>query len=229
VRRNIAYALPHELRTPLFGITGYAQLLKMGGDSLEPGQMLEFADAILLSSARLQRLIENFLVYAQIDMIGDDPHLIEELHNHFIRDAVGIAAKEAQLIATQHGRESDLRLDLCDPTALQISEPDLRKITHEIVDNAFKFSQPGSEVLVSMNIMDDHLVLSIADQGQGMTDEDISSIGAFMQFDRVLHEQQGMGLGLAIAKRLTELHDGKMTVQSQAGEGTLVSIEFRCE
>jgi signal transduction histidine kinase len=226
VRHNIVYALPHELRTPLFGISGYAELLKMDWQTIPREEIGVYSDKILAAADRLQRLIENFLVYAQIELISGDPKQIEKLRNHVIGNTANIVAEEAQAAAEKYERGDDLHFELCN-VALQISEQDLRKIVGEIADNAFKFSAPGSSVYVSMITEGNILTLAIGDAGRGMSAEQIDSIGAFMQFDRRLHEQQGVGLGLAIARRLTELHQGQMTVESVPDRGTVVRIDFR--
>ena len=69
-------------------------------------------------------------------------------------------------------------------------------------------------------------VFSVSDRGCGFSTEQVTRIGAYMQFDRKMQEQQGLGLGLTIAKRLTELHGGTLTVQSQRGSTTTVTAKF---
>jgi len=69
-------------------------------------------------------------------------------------------------------------------------------------------------------------VLSVADHGRGFSTEHITKVGAYMQFDRKIQEQQGLGLGLAIAKRLTELHGGTLSIQSERGTITTVSAKL---
>jgi signal transduction histidine kinase len=69
-------------------------------------------------------------------------------------------------------------------------------------------------------------MLSVTDQGRGFSTEDITKIGAYMQFDRKLQEQQGLGLGLVIAKRLTELHGGTLSIQSERGNSTTVTVKL---
>jgi two-component system sensor histidine kinase/response regulator len=70
------------------------------------------------------------------------------------------------------------------------------------------------------------VVLSVSDQGRGFSPEHISRVGAYMQFDRTLHEQQGLGLGLTIARRLTELHGGTLAIQSEKNAGTTVVVKL---
>lgn len=91
----------------------------------------------------------------------------------------------------------------------------MRKITEEIVDNAFKFSEVGTPVQVKATIENDIFQLTIAASiGVAMTLEQIANIGAYRQFEREFYEQQGLGLGLIIAQRLTELHDGQLTIKT---------------
>jgi signal transduction histidine kinase len=108
-----------------------------------------------------------------------------------------------------------------------ISEEYLAKIVDELVQNAFKFSQPASPVRVALtNNSPDTVTLTVGDRGRGLSTEHITKIGAYMQFDRKLHEQQGLGLGLTICKRLTELHGGTLTIQSDPSGGTTVTVRL---
>jgi signal transduction histidine kinase len=68
--------------------------------------------------------------------------------------------------------------------------------------------------------------LAVSDRGRGFSTEHITRVGAYMQFDRKLHEQQGLGLGLTIAKRLAELHGGTLTIERRNQSGTVVSVKL---
>ena len=128
LRKNITYALPHEFRTPLSLILGYGQILEGEYKTIQPDELLESAQVIVSAGKRLQRLIENYLVYAQIEMIQDDPQEVEQLRNHIIKDVALVIEKTAQKIAEKYERGADLSLDLCH-LALRISEANLKKLS----------------------------------------------------------------------------------------------------
>jgi len=225
LRKNITYALPHEFRTPLSLILGYGQILESDYKTVKPDEVLESAQVIVKAGNRLQRLIENYLVYAQIEMIQGDPKEVELLRNHIIKDVATVIETTAKKTAERYGRSSDLSLDLCH-LALRISEANLEKIVEELIDNAFKFSAKGSKVVVKTVHEKDKFKLYIRDYGRGMTAEQIKSIGAYMQFNRALFEQQGLGLGFTLAQRLVELHSGKLRIESRIDQGTAIGIEM---
>jgi signal transduction histidine kinase len=122
-------------------------------------------------------------------------------------------------------RPNDLVLDLTDHP-VPISEDYLARIVDELVQNAFKFSDPGKGVNVTLSGLPNAVVLSVTDQGRGFSTEHIAKVGAYMQFDRQIQEQQGLGLGLVIARRLAELHGGTLSIQSERGARTMVTVEL---
>lgn len=225
LRKNIIYALPHEFRTPLGLILGYGQILETEYKTIKPEDLLEFSQAIIGAGNRLQRVIENYLVYAQIETIQEDPQEVEQLRNHLIQDVAKIIETISEQTAAKYERSTDLSLDICH-TALRISEPNLKKIVLELVDNAFKFSAKGTKVVVKAVREQDTFKLYIRDYGRGMTAEQIKSLGAYMQFNRTIFEQQGLGLGFTLAQRLVELHSGKLRIESRPDQGTAVGIEI---
>lgn len=225
LRRNIIYALPHELRTPLTQILGYATLLQSDAATIEPSDIELFAGSILTGGERLQRIIENYLVYAQIEMISSTVTEVESLRNFIIRDAAKIVQSAAEKAAAKYGRLADLVIET-QSCELRISEENLSKLLEELIDNAFKFSSSNSKVIVKSKKEDNQYVIGIRDHGRGMSPEQIDEIGAYMQFDRALHEQQGLGMGFVIAKKLVELHAGQLQIKSGLNTGTLLYITF---
>lgn len=225
LRDNISLMLPHELRTPLNGILAYGEILTAEAATLPPEEVAEMGQVIYDSGKRLERLIENFLIYAQIEMLGSDPQKVNALRAKRTEFPAKLIERHARGQAQSAGRPADVVLDLAD-VPVPISEEYLAKIVDELVQNAFKFSPKGTPVRVVLAELPEDITLTITDQGRGFSTEHLTRIGAYMQFDRKMHEQQGLGLGLVISKRLTELHGGTLAVQSQAGAATSVTIKL---
>jgi signal transduction histidine kinase len=225
LRDNISLMLPHELRTPLNGILAYGEILSAEAATLPPEEVAEMGQVIHESGRRLERLIENFLIYAQIELLGTDPQKLSLLRNKRTDSPAELIERQAQSQAQQFNRNADLQLDLHDQP-VPISEDYLAKIVDEVVQNAFKFSDPGSAVNVVLSESAGSVTLVVSDRGRGFSTEHITRVGAYMQFDRKLHEQQGLGLGLSIAKRLTELHGGTLTIDSHRESHTVVTIKL---
>ena len=225
LRANISLALPHELLTPLNGILGFSDIIITDHAHLQAEEVVSMAEAIRDSAERLQRLIENFLIYAQLELLqADQLQALREGQTSDLRRPVEHVARTR---AERVGRSDDLVLKLCDADAA-IAEDYFTKVTGELLENAFKFSAPGSPVQVESTVSNGTFILRVCDRGRGMKAEHIAEIGAYMQFERKIYEQQGSGLGLTVAKRLTELHGGELTIQSELGVGTTVELKLPC-
>jgi two-component system sensor histidine kinase/response regulator len=216
--------LPHELRTPLNGILAYGEILSADAATLAPNEVAEMGQAIHDSGKRLERVIENFLIYAQLELLGADPQKVSALRQKLTPAPAGIIGQQARAQAQMAKRQEDLVLELAD-VPVPMSEEYLAKIVDELVQNAFKFSQAGSRVKVTSSESQGSFTLTVADQGRGFSTEHITKVGAYMQFERKLHEQQGLGLGLTIARRLTELHGGTLSIESERGVRTIVTVK----
>lgn len=226
LRGNIILALPHELRTPLSVILGFSDLIMTDAPSMDAARIVEMSRHINNAGMRLYRLIENFLTYAHTEIILTDPEQREAMLASRMLYPLSAIENYAVMKARQHEREADLKLDIEDVPAISILEDSLKKIIEELVDNACKFSQKGQPIVIRARVEGNWYIITVSDSGRGMTPEQIQSIGAYMQFERRIYEQQGMGLGLVICRRLAEFHGGKLEIRSQHGEGTTVEIRI---
>lgn len=225
LRNNLLKALPHEFNTPLNGIIGFASLLKLDSDIIEPDEIREIAESLEHCGRRLHRLVQNYLFYAQLEIIASDREKLKPLKEQNAACSLQIVPEVAREIAANAGREEDLCLDLPEAMA-PMGKSYFRKLVQELMDNAFKFSPPGTPVEISAIAREGNLIkLSIGDRGRGMSPEQVTQIGAYMQFERKLYAQDGAGMGLAIVKRLLEFHGGTLNVERQ-DEQTLVSVCF---
>ncbi len=225
LRDNISLMMPHEMRTPLNGIISNAELLATSAATIPAKDVGEIGQDILKSSQRLERLIENFLIYAQLELIAADPKNINALRIGRLEKPSAIIENTTRTLAAQAGRRSDLTIEAAD-IPVPMSAEYFSKIVNELVQNAFKFSEPETPVEVRLADSFNGVEFSVTDQGRGFSTEQIRRIGAYMQFDRKLQEQQGLGLGLVIAKRLADLHGGTLTIEGRKGSGTTVTVKL---
>src|SRR5258707_2669896 len=139
LRDNISLMLPHELRTPLNGILAYGEILSAEAATLPPEEVAEMGQVIHESGRRLERLIENFLIYAQIELLGTDAQRALALGKKQTLAPGKLIEKHARAQAQAAHRPQDLALELADVRA-PISEDYLAKIVDELVQDPFKFS-----------------------------------------------------------------------------------------
>jgi signal transduction histidine kinase len=225
LRNNISLMMPHEMRTPLNGILSNAEMLATSADTLKPGEIAEMGQEIFKSSQRLERLIENFLIYAQLELIAADPKSVNAMRVGKTEHSAPLVRKNADDLAALFNRVSDLSVEAGD-FSLPMSEEYFGRVVNELVQNAFKFSEDRSPVSVKLAESFNGIVLTIQDHGCGFSTEQISRIGAYEQFDRKIQDQQGLGLGFVIAKRLVELHGGSLSVESVKGAGSTITVKF---
>ena len=225
LRKQLSRTIPHELRTPLVSVLGYADLLADPEVPFSREETVEIGRSLLQAGRRLERLAANYVLYATLETRGADPEYIDSFGDRAVVDPSDAISSAAEAQATEARRAEDLDIDMPSGSVAVVEEL-LTKIVSELVDNGFKFSKPGTPVRVVGRYTDDSFILSVVDRGVGMTRQQIADAGAFVQFDREAREQQGSGLGLVIAKRLAELHGGELTVDSMPDRGTTVAVTF---
>jgi len=225
LRESIVMHLPHELRTPLFGILGYIELIQSSSDDYDKDEILRMVGVMGRFGNRLQRLVENYLTYAQLEILKADPERINFLQKQCTIMPGAIIKDAAYRQAAAYKREADLETKLIE-AEVSVTDDNLNKIATEIIQNAFKFSEAGTPVSVSASVKEPFYIITITDAGRGMNPEDTRRVGAYMQFERKIQEQQGSGLGLAITSRLVDLHRGQINIESTLEAGTTVTIEL---
>lgn len=228
LRVNLSRMLPHELQTPLTAILGFTEFLLNIDRTMLPGidDILEMQRSIHDSAVRLQRLIQKYLSYAQLKLAEYDPQHRDMWQFESITEGV-----EPMIIwsvtekANEWQRMGDIVCQLTD-APVRMLETHLQTIVAELVENACKFSDPGTPIEITSTLTDQHYLLTITDHGRGLSDEQIAQIGAYQQFDRQIYEQQGLGLGLTLVRMLTELHGGACTIASAVHQGTTVTVQL---
>ncbi|MEA5601856.1 hybrid sensor histidine kinase/response regulator [Nostoc sp. UHCC 0252] len=220
LRGNLASALPHELNTPLNGIVGIISLLMEDIDGMNIAEILELLELADQSARRLEKLTKQLLIYLELELSTHQQKKNERQSTYFSMAAI-VAALESH---AQGVNRSDDLIFAIEEAEVLISARYLAIILHELVDNALKFSQTGTAIKISSQVVAGMLNLYVHDLGRGMTAEQISKIGAFMQFERKSYEQQGIGMGLKLVKKIAELCGGQFSISSVYQQETTVHI-----
>jgi signal transduction histidine kinase len=213
----------HELRTPLTSINGYVEmLLEEGADPLTDEQR-GFLTTVQRGSARLQRLMNDLLLTAQVRA----GHLDIQTTS---TDVVEIARQAVEGAQAHAGRKT-LQLSLTAPSHLIVIEADVVRMGQAIdnlISNAIKFTPENGRVDVTLAQNEGRVTLTVADTGMGMTAADVDRLfERFFRTDSAQAQQiQGSGLGLPIVKAIIEAHDGTITVTSEPNIGTSFVISL---
>jgi signal transduction histidine kinase len=223
VRRDFAANVSHELKTPLTVVNGFAETL-LHDEDLSPEQRRRFAETIVASATRMQRIVDDLLDLSRIESGGwvpeptsvDLPGLVRDVFTTVERPA---REKGIGLVAdVEPGRRVH-----ADPTAL-------RQILCNLVENSVRYTTSGA-VTVSAEEGRGGTWIHVRDTGAGIAAEHLSRI--FERFYRVdpsrSRNEGGTGLGLAIVKHLVEAHGGRVAAESAPGRGTTVSTFFPAE
>ncbi|RZM77899.1 hybrid sensor histidine kinase/response regulator [Leptolyngbya iicbica] len=223
LRTSVNNAIPREIATYLEEIWALSHSLSLKADTLPTAGIVGLAKAINRNAQQMAELIEKLMFSAQLESL--DPHAERAIamRQQRTEHADEVLIKIAHTIAKDFLRDADLEL-MAEPASAQVSASNFKWICQEIIANAFKFSEEGSPVKVVCASQNQAFVFYVIDYGKGMTPEEIDNIGAYLQFSEEGTQHQGVGLGLAIAKKLVELHHGSFVIESIPKKQTIVRI-----
>ena len=218
-RRNLTADVAHELRTPLSNIQGYLEAIKDGLIQPTP----ETIDTIHGQAMHLSRLVEDLRLLAQVDAgaleLQRTPTRIDEL----LQSCLEAVRPRADAKGVALALEADAALPEGEVDATRLAQ-----VAGNLLENAITHTPPGGRVTVSARADGGVIEISVADTGQGIAPEDLPRI-----FDRFYRADPsraratgGAGLGLTIARRLTEAHGGSIAAQSAPGRGSRFTLRL---
>jgi len=214
LRSALLDSVTHELRTPLTAIKASVTSL-LTQPELSDAQRRELFSVINEESDHLNHLIEEALEMARLDA-GEIELKIEP---HPIREVIDAAIEASKNLLASHTLEVRLPENL---PPVPMDPARIREVLMQLLDNAVKYSPPGTPIIISSDVTDRSLVTSVADHGAG-----IDSFEQALIFDKFYRGRdqrygvQGTGMGLAICKAIVEAHGGTMGVTSQVGSGSV--------
>jgi len=205
----------HELRTPLTVIGGCLSTLLTEWDRLSPNEVQQLLKDALLESESLSHLIENLLelsrAQAQQLSLYSEPTDVKNL----VKEALSKIKRQAPSHRFVTSIPDKLPSINGDPLRIE-------RILYNLLDNAAKYSPPGSQIKVSVNAEPERLVIGVSDRGKGLSSSEQARI--FSPFQRLENSRpdqaRGAGLGLMVCRRLVEAHGGEIWVESKKGRGS---------
>jgi two-component system phosphate regulon sensor histidine kinase PhoR len=221
MRKEFVANVSHELRTPLTAIKGFVETLQQGAlDSKE--EAMRFLGIIAAQVDRLGTLVDDLLTLARIEREEETRSIT--LLDSPLMPVVTSALKDYSTQAASKNISVNLTGDESIRALLDAAM--LEQAVGNLIDNAIKYSEPGSSVAVMVRSEGNEAVISVSDQGIGIPAEHLDRI--FERFYRVdkarSRKAGGTGLGLSIVKHIASLHNGRVTVQSVPGRGSMFTI-----
>jgi len=226
-KRDLAFLIAHELRTPLVSISMVTDILSAEVGQMDSAQIEDMLSIMRSGSLRLTRLVEQMVMYVQLESgalasaitMVKRPHRADEL-------VKGGVDRGHQLALRPKGQA----VEVSGASAEAFVRGDLKALQHalaELVVNALVYSPQGDLPHVRVQRDDDHLAVSVIDHGSGIPAEELAHVcDPYFQVGRHQTEQQGIGLGLTIAKGIVEAHGGWLELESTEGVGTRATVHL---
>lgn len=228
LKLRLSRMVSHELKTPLASVSFVQQVITRQFDELSKEEMGDLLQTLRVGTDRLQHLVQKMVYFTQIET------------GVLNRDAVTNASRSIYIwqlipsvidLARRYAFRNHNGIIHFDQRDMNSSfEGDLKLVNHilvELLTNALNFSPEDQVITISQWVSDHNVWVSILDPGIGMSDDDLSRVAQpFQQIDRENREQQGMGLGLVLVRRIVDLHNGTFQMQSVENKGTQITLGF---
>jgi PAS domain S-box-containing protein len=213
--------MSHELRTPLNAVIGFSELLEQEIFGELNQKQTAYVGNVLVSGRHLLQLVNDILDISKVEAGRMD--LAYELTP--IGSIVDVVRGVIHAVAAKRGINLEVSVP-DDLPAVQVDPGRIKQVLYNLISNAIKFTPRGGVVRLTVQAVDLYLVVRVADTGVGIAREDLPRL--FREFEQLPQpggvRPEGTGLGLALTKRLVELHGGKVEVESELGKGSTFSV-----
>jgi signal transduction histidine kinase len=206
----------HELRSPMTPMKAQLEMLLGGYFGKLNKKQRESMDIVLRNTSRLDRIIVDFLEISRIEAA--------RLKFEFEKTSLAphIKRLKEEMKGFMPDKNIEIVLRLGNLPVMEVDPNRVYQVLRNLINNAIKFSHPNSKIIVSGGMSKGKIIISVKDQGIGMSQEDtIKVFEPFYQAEQSIYrEHQGTGLGLAICRGIVESQDGKIWIESEKGKGT---------
>ncbi|MFH5885189.1 ATP-binding protein [Halalkalibaculum sp. DA3122] len=223
LRRELIANVSHDLRSPLASIQGYLETILLKESQLSEDKRKEYLDIILKNTLGLRELVEELFELSKLDTKQVEPDIEPFSISDLVQDVVLKFEPRAE------EKEIDMRPD--GPSSLPLVKGDIamiERVLSNLIENAIQYSNEGGSIKVLLNKNESSVKVQVLDTGPGIAEEDLPYI-----FDRFYRAEKsrskskgGTGLGLAIAKKMMELHGKEIQVKNREQQGTVFSFNL---
>ncbi len=226
-RGELVTNLSHDLRTPIANLRGYLETLDLKGEQLTADERQQYLGVALRQAERLSRLVRELFEVTRLD----EDRLRPKIESFSLPELIYDNVQRIRLEAEERGVETAVEVAVEHPFV----KADIRlieRVLENLLNNALRFTPSGGRVTVAVRENDERLEVAVIDTGRGIDEEDLPRI-----FERYYQAPRrggpprpaagGAGLGLAIAKRILELHGSKIEVVSEPGSGSTFSFSLK--
>jgi two-component system, OmpR family, phosphate regulon sensor histidine kinase PhoR len=223
LKRDLVANVSHELKTPITTIKGFIELLREG-EIDDPKNAHRFLEIISRHTDRLNAIVEDLLTLSRLEQSG----VIKELkfNEHQIKPLLKSVAEDYEFKARDKHIKIDINGD--DSLAANFNKPLIEQAVGNLLDNAIKYSDKKSNVILNSYKENGNLVIEVEDEGWGIAKENIPRL--FERFYRIeksrSRDEGGTGLGLAIVKHIVQVHGGTIEVKSEPNKGSVFIIKI---
>jgi two-component system OmpR family sensor kinase len=217
LRRELVANVSHDLRTPLATLQGYIETLLLKDDTFSPEERRNYLNIAIRHCERLSKLVGELIELAKLESlevsVKKEPFNLGELVQDVIQK-FKLRAEEKQ-VSIESSKEEGLPFVHADIGLIE-------RVLENLIENAVHYTHEGGSVSVTLRPVDDEISVLVSDTGVGIPEDELPHI-----FDRFYRLEDGpghSGLGLAIAKRIIELHDRSLGVKSELNKGTTLSF-----
>lgn len=227
MRMDFFANVSHELRTPITVMRGYTESL-IDGVIVDEEKKQRYYQRMLIECQSMQRLVGDLLLLSKMQnpdfQLEKEPVSLAQIMEDLLRSARQLASKKDLTVrfiqdGKEHFRDTEDYLMMGDYDRL-------RQMFLVILDNAVKFSDTGKSILITLDHTEDKLLVSIQDEGVGISEEELPYIFEKFYKSKLRQNAKGSGLGLMIAREIAQKHDGEITVESQQNKGTVFHFSF---
>lgn len=221
--KNLGTPITEVIGEPLKAIVGFSKMLMTEYSTMEKYEMAEFNQLIYKAGMKLNTIVGKSFLYYQLQALELDKEKLAIKSSEVTKDTKALLEPMIQDLALELKRNDDLMLNI-GSADVKLPADLFMSAVKEVVENAFLFSPKRSAVRVIGGKEDNHFVITIRDEGLGMSQDQIANIGAYQKYQEDLESKSGVGLGLNNSKKIVEMFGGNMLIKSSLGLETMVRI-----